>query len=575
MSRIQHRHELLSELWKIQDQFGYISQGEMQRIADALNISVIEVAGVVSFYHFFHDKPGGKYHIYLNNSIIAEHSGYRKIKKAFEEIAGVRFGVRNPNRLFSLHETACIGLSDSEPACLIDFYPFTNLTISKVNRIIGLLKAGSHPKNICDHPISEVKVLAQKGQGILFRDYIPGKGLERLKEMEPGVLLQMLVGSGLSGMGGAFFPAFIKWKSCRAVEGQEKYIVCNADEGEPGTFKDRALLQRVPGLVLEGMILAGRVVGAKEGIIYLRAEYRYLVDQLQLTINLFKEKNLLGKNILGIPGFDFNISIQLGAGAYVCGEETALLQSMEGFRGEPRTKIFFPTERGYKDKPTVVNNVETLAMAARIAEIGVEEYQSYGSKGCEGTKLISVSGDCKHPGVYEIEWGMTLREVLNVVKAENVFAVQVSGPSGELCFDQDFDRIISKTDLACGGSVMIYDYSRDLFDVLQNYNHFFTSESCGVCTPCRVGGYILKKEIEQLKAGMSDYEDYRKVYEWSNIMKSASRCGLGQTAPKAFLQAIDKKPEYFSSLLTEEHLVNVRFDLQKATQLYEDVVSKK
>ena len=245
----------------------------------------------------------------------------------------------------------------------------------------------------------------------LLREYNPGDAIHRLRGQSPESVLEEIKKSGLRGMGGAFFPIGIKWESCRKDPESPKYIFCNADEGEPGTFKDRVLLNSMPGLVLEGMVTAGFAVGSEEGVIYLRAEYKWMQEKIQHVIERFRKMNLLGRNIAGIEGFNFNIRIQLGAGAYVCGEETAMLNSIEGKRGEPRNKRFFPTERGYMQKPTVINNVETYALVSWIVRNGAEAFAAYGTEKSKGTKGFALAGQIQNTGLIEVPMGVTLREM--------------------------------------------------------------------------------------------------------------------------------------------------------------------
>jgi len=333
-----NRTGLLNNLWEFQNKFGYISENAIAQIAQKLGVSKIEIEGVVSFYHFFHRQPTGKYIIYLNNSIVSEFKGFQQIKAAFEKETGCTFGCYGENPLFSLFETSCIGLSDQEPAALINFYPFTNLTPEKIKNIIQQLKNGNSLRFISSNPTSKIQYIPADDKTIFFRKYDMGISLKKLKNHSPNEILNLISVCNLEGRGGAFFPTSKKWKSCKDSDSPKKFIICNADEGEPGTFKDKSLLNNLPGLMIEGMIIAAYVTGATNGFIYLRAEYKYLLEKLETTLHEFYENKLLGNDILGIPKFNFNIQIQVGAGAYVCGEESALIESLEGKRGEPRIK---------------------------------------------------------------------------------------------------------------------------------------------------------------------------------------------------------------------------------------------
>jgi [NiFe] hydrogenase diaphorase moiety large subunit len=566
----KERAALLDNLWRYQKQSGYIRDEDVAECAERLGISQIELEGIISFYHFFHRKPTGQFTIYLNNSIVAETKGYHRVKEAFERETGRTFGRQDLGDRFTLFETACIGLSDQEPAALINFYPFTNLNSLKVRQIIAKLKQGVSVEELCDEVSDNIQYYPAPDKTVFLRDYHPGIAVAKLKNMTPEEVIAAVKASKLSGMGGAFYPTGRKWEQCRSHEENPKYIVCNADEGEPGTFKDRVLMNRMPGLVLEGMITAGYAVGASEGIIYLRAEYEWLKHKIERAIEQFRRMRLLGKNALSIEGFDFEIRIQMGAGAYVCGEETALLSSMEGKRGEPGPKLWFPVERGYFDYPTVVNNVETLCAAARIIELGPEFFLQTGTPESPGTKLLSISGDCHKPGIYEVELGTTVKKVLELCQADDPYYIQVSGPSGECITAQEQNREISKQDLRCGGSFMIFNSSRDILKILANFSDFFAHESCGLCTPCRAGNFIIKRKLNKIAKGLALPEDYEDIHEWSEVMRVASRCGLGKTATNALVMALEKFPEYFADKLDKRSDgFNKGFDEHQAVQAYE------
>ena len=569
-NQITPRTGLLDCLWDYQNDKGYISDGDVEECSKRLNISKIELEGIISFYHFFHRKPTGKFVIYLNNSIVSEFKGYERVKAAFEKATGERFGEIDGHGQFSLFETACIGLSDQEPAALINFHPFTNLNSLKVRFIINSLKKGIPVESLCDEVPDHIRYTPPDDKVIFFRAYHPGITIAKLKDMTPKQVIKEIKASKLSGMGGAFFPTGIKWEAASKQKSARKYVVCNADEGEPGTFKDRVLMRRMPGLMFEGMAIAGYAIGAKEGLIYLRAEYRWLYDKMMNTLKQFRRMGLLGKNIAGIKGFDFDIRVQLGAGAYVCGEETALLNSLEGKRGEPRTKMYFPVEVGYLDQPTVVNNVETFCAAARIIGLGADHYLSTGTPKSPGTKLISISGDCHKPGLYEIEWGTSVGQLLDLCEADDPYLIQVSGPSGDSLSMNEINRKIALDDLRCGGALMIFNTNRSPLHIYSNFTEFFKHESCGVCTPCRAGNFIIKRKLERLGKGLAREKDLDEIREWGNIMKMTSRCGLGKMATHALIGALDRFPDYFNNLLDKQSGLNQGFDDEQAIQDYEN-----
>ena len=568
--------QMLNQLWELQLQNGFINDNDIKLIAGRFDLSTIEVEGVVSFYHFFHRKPTGKYTIYLNNSIVADIKGFSRIKETFERETGAVFGSVDRTGTFGLFLTPCIGLSDQEPSALINFYPFTNLNAIRVKDIIHALKNGASPESICDAPADNIRYTPPGNKSIFFKKFMDGSALANTAKLGAEGVLEELKKTELAGRGGAYYPTWKKWKAAKDQPALPKYVVCNADEGEPGTFKDRVLINTQAKSLIEGMMICGYTIGAEYGIIYLRGEYRWLKPKLDDAIDEYRKKGLLGKECGTIKGFNFDIRIQMGAGSYVCGEETALLESLEGKRGEPRTKWFFPVEKGYLQKPTVINNVETFCAAARILEMGADEYKQMGIPGSPGTKLISVSGDCKLPGIYEIEWGMTVAELLELCEADDPFYIQVSGPSGEcISIKEKYRRIsmldlLARKDIRCGGSFMIFNKQRDLVKVLLNFSEFFKSESCGICTPCRAGNFIIQRKLERLDNGLANEKDLEELKNWSTIMKNTSRCGLGKTATNSLIFSMDKFHDYFHSKLDKDfNGLNLKFDMETATEEYE------
>jgi [NiFe] hydrogenase diaphorase moiety large subunit len=568
------RTQLLNILWEYQHKFGFISNPAISKISKDLNVSNIEIESVISFYHFFHKKPTGKHTIYLNNSIISELKGFEAVKSAFEKETGVTFNEQG-NEEFSLFETSCIGLNDQEPAALINFLPFTDLTPKKVKLIIQKIKNGENIKDFASKVKSKIQYIPKDDKALIFRPYQIGKSIKEGIKYTPQQIIDKISKSKLLGLGGAFFPVGYKWQSCKNNEDDTKYIICNADEGEPGTFKDRSILQYLPGLLYEGMILAGYATGAKEGIIYLRAEYQYLLPELEKLLETFYAENLLGKNILGIQGFDFDIRYQLGAGSYVCGAASALIESMEGRRGEPPVRMWSATKHGFKHKPTVVNNVETLAYASRIIELGEDFYLNLGTEESPGTKLISISGDVAKPGIYEIEYGTTFKELLSIEMSQATapYFLQVGGPSGDCLNSSEFTRRMCKEDLLCGGALMVFNRNRDILQILRNFMEFFKEESCGVCTPCRAGNFILTERVKKIQRGLCAKEDIDEIKQWGKIIKLSSRCGLGKSSPNSLMMALDKFPEYFNIKIAPTNQdQNVEFDMENATHEFDSII---
>lgn len=378
----------------------------------------------------------------------------------------------------------------------------------------------------------------RKGK-IIFSEYKRGGAIIKALSMKRDEILFELKESKLKGRGGAGFPTSTKWMLTAASISDEKYIICNADEGEPGTFKDRVLLIEYPELVFDGMVIAGYTIGAGKGIVYLRGEYEYLLSSLNDYLNEMRKDNLLGKDILGKEGFNFDIEIFLGSGAYVCGEETALIESLEGHRGEARNRPPYPVNTGFHGKPTSVNNVETLATIPHIILKGADWFKGVGTDKSTGSKLFSISGDCNKPGVYELPWGTTINEVLKLVDAKNTKAVQIGGASGFCYPKSQFDIKIAYEDAATGGSIIIFNENRNMLKVLKNFMEFFVEESCGQCTPCRIGNTKLLKGIEMIEKGEHTFSYINKLKELGKTMQVASKCGLGQSSPNSFLSILE------------------------------------
>lgn len=571
------RTQMLNRLWEFQRAKHYISDADITTLAKDYDISEIEVEGIVSFYHFFHRKHAGKFTIYLNNSMTSQMKGFNRILEAFERETAAKVGSTDPTGTFGLFLTPCIGLSDQEPAALINFYPFTNLNTLKVREIITKLKKGVPIEEICDHPKENIHYTTDKQPGIFFSDFKSGSAISKLVALQKVGVINKLKNTRLSGRGGAFYPTWMKWQAAADEETTPKVVVCNADEGEPGTFKDRVLLQKVPETVIEGMIACAYAIGASFGLIYLRAEYTWLHDKVEKALQKYRDKGLLGNSCGGITNFNFDIRLQLGAGSYVCGEETALLESAEGKRGEPRTRWFYPVQKGYLNLPTVVNNVETFCAATRIIQYGEDHFRSYGIEKSPGTKIISVSGDCKYPGIYEIEWGMTLGDLLDKCGAEEPYYIQESGPSGTVLTVDESDTPFAMfaefftQHIRCGGALTIFNKNRDILDILLNYADFYKQESCGICTPCRAGNYFIERKLERIKNGLASDDDIEELNQWSLIMRHTSRCGLGKTATNSLINTLEKFSDYFESIIQQDKsALNVGFDMEAAIRDYEE-----
>ena len=368
---------------------------------------------------------------------------------------------------------------------------------------------------------------------LIFEKVDPKEVLTLAYKMSPAQIIQQVLDSGLKGRGGAGFPTGLKWKYTAAVKEPEKYVVCNADEGEPGTFKDREILDRVAYKVYGGMMIAAKAIGAKKGIVYLRGEYKFLLPQLMMELDKFHK---LIKEI----GYDFKINFCLGSGAYICGEESALFESVEGGRGEPRNKPPYPTTSGVYGKPTSINNVETLVTAMMIIKHGPESYSQLGTKDSRGSKVFSISGDTPTPGIFELELGMSVQEFVNEFGDGDTKAVQVGGASGFCVPRKRFEQtVIGFEGVPTGGSMKLFNSSRSMYNVLHNYLDFFAEESCGQCTPCRVGCQQLLKGVEKVKKGEVKSTYLNELVKLADTMKVASKCGLGQSVGNAFRTIVE------------------------------------
>jgi [NiFe] hydrogenase diaphorase moiety large subunit len=373
---------------------------------------------------------------------------------------------------------------------------------------------------------------------VTFTSVDPDAGLRAAAAKSRADIIAEITASKLKGRGGAGFPTGVKWNLAAAANGEAKFVVCNADEGEPGTFKDRAILTETPDLVFAGMTIGGIAIGATRGIVYLRGEYAHMRGTLEAVLERRRQSGLLGDAILD-KDFAFDIEVRMGSGAYVCGEETALIESLEGHRGEPRNRPPFPVDTGFLGQPTIVNNVETFACVACILAKGAAWFTSIGTEKSTGPKLLSVSGDCTRPGVYEFPLGITIGELLHVVGGETAKAVQVGGASGRCVPASEFDRTISFEDLSTGGSVIVFGPQRDMLHVAKNFLEFFVDESCGQCTPCREGNGKLLEGVEMLEQGRCSAAYLGELCKLGEVMQLASKCGLGQSSPNAFLSIVE------------------------------------
>ncbi len=414
-------------------------------------------------------------------------------------------------------------------------------------------------------------------------DYIGQDGYQALSKVifdsSPGDVIEQLKISGLRGRGGGGFPTATKWNFARRTEADQKYIICNADEGDPGAYMDRSVLEGDPHSVIEGMIIGGFAIGADKGYFYIRAEYPLAIERVQKAINQAREYGLLGENILG-GKFSFDLDIRLGAGAFVCGEETALIASIEGKRGCPTPRPPYPSIKGLWGKPTVINNVETLANIASILLKGAKWFSSIGSATSKGTKVFALTGKVKNSGLIEVPMGITIREIVyeiggGVFEDKKFKAVQTGGPSGGVIPEEFLDTPVDYENLQKLGSIMgsggmiVLDEDDCMVDIAKFYLRFCVDESCGKCSPCRIGGFQMLNHLKKISKGKATYEDLVKLENICNAVKKASLCGLGQTAPNPILSTL----KYFRAEY-DEHINERRCNAKKCIDLLSFVISQ-
>ncbi len=547
---------LLQILRQVQSRYHYIPEAAIEQLSATLSIPRTQIISVIEFYSFFHLAPRGQYELLISDSITDHMLGKKSLIDYLANKLGVVVGAVREDGVVSLDNTSCTGMCDQGPAGLVNGYALTRLDRSRCDKIAGLI---NQQKPLAEWPSELFRVDDNIYKSGLLLDRQIERGAALKSTLKRGIkkTLKEIDNSGLRGRGGAGFKTATKWQFCSEEQQTERYVVCNADEGEPGTFKDRVLLNSYADQVFEGMTVCAAIIGAKQGFLYLRGEYLHLHDKLQSILEQRRQNGLLGSHILVgacpelVEGLDFDIEICLGAGAYICGEESALIESMEGKAGIPRNRPPYPVTQGYLGKPTVVNNVETFLAAAGIAVNGGDWFANIGTEKSKGTKILSISGDCAHPGIYEYPFGITIQTILNDCGANDVLGVQVGGPSGTFISNQEFDRKLAFEDLATGGSFIIFNASRNILDMVHNFTHFFAHESCGFCTPCRVGTSLLQKQLDKIVEGHGSAGDVVALEELCQLVKNYSHCGLGQTAANPILTTLERYPDLYQNRLKE------------------------
>jgi [NiFe] hydrogenase diaphorase moiety large subunit len=548
-------HALVQILRELQELQAWLPRASLSHAAEALGLTLAQVEGVAGFYRFFHTWPVGVYRVLFRDNVTDRMLGSEALMADLCRRLGVAPGRVGDDGLVSVDRTSCTGLCDQGPALLINHHHVvTRLDATRVAQMAGLIRSRVPLPQWPAHWF-EVQDNIRRADVLLGEPAAPGVALAAVLARGSESTLAEIKRSNLRGRGGAGFATGLKWELCRKAPGDAHVVVCNADEGEPGTFKDRVLLSRRADALFEGMTIAALVIGARRGLVYLRGEYRFLLEPLLAVLQRRRAVHLLGANILGHTGFDFDIDIHVGAGAYVCGEESALIESLEGKRGTPRIRPPFPVEHGYLGYPTIVNNVETFCAASHIALRGGAWWAGIGTPKSSGTKIHSVSGDCERPGLYEYPFGTRIGRILEDCGACDTQAVQVGGPSGVCLSAFEFGRRIAFEDVPTAGAFMVFDRSRDMFEVARGFAHFFAHESCGFCTPCRVGTALVVKRLDKLAQGHGSRHDIDVLFELDKLMHTATHCGLGATACNPLRDTILKfRPAY------EKHLKSLYFE---------------
>ena len=560
--------QLLQVLREVQERFNHVPPAAMDRIAARLDLPISRVRGVAHFYEFIATEPSGAYRVLFSDNVTDRMQGSSELLQRMCHRLWVEPGKPSEDGLVCVERTSFLGFCDQAPSLLVNQRPITRLDAARIDLICELILART-PLSAWPAELFGVDEQVRREGPLLSDPLQPGDAIRAAlarADHGPGgtqAVLDEIKNARLLGRGGAGFTTGFKWESCRRQPAEQRVVVCNADEGEPGTFKDRLLLTRHADLVVEGMTVAALGIDARLGFIYLRGEYRYLLESIQAVLARRREAGLLGAGIAGREGFDFDIQVHVGAGSYVCGEASALVESLEGKRGIPRNRPPRLAEKGYLGWPTIVNNVETYCTAALIQLHGAQWFCRFGTPRSSGTKLLSVSGDCARPGVYEFPFGVTVREVLQECGAGRTIAVQCGGPSGKCIGQDEFDRRIAFEDLETGGAFIVFDEGRDMFEVARHFAHFFARETCGFCTPCRVGTSLLSRLMDKISEGRGSDRDLQTIEELQQLLHGASHCGLGESAGNPLADTLQRfRPAYERRLIA--HGVEPAFDLDGA-----------
>jgi len=563
---------LLQDLVRVQYNFGFINDDTVQWLCQRHLCSTPYVKSIIDFYSLLQAEFTGEYFIYLSGNITDEMSGaiscFEQLGALFQDDSTTKSTATGKVVLGS-----CIGLSDQGPAGIINGYPVTNLSDQhQLGKICTLIRQRKPLQEWPPELFSIQDNIRQSGP-LLKHKIVAGEVLAEVLKRYPNAppkipsdFINTLEQSELRGRGGAGYNTASKWTACQQAEGP-KVVICNADEGEPGTFKDRVLLTSYLDNLIEGMTICAYSIGAKEGYIYLRGEYVYLQPLIQQHIEQRRRNNLLGKCILGSTSFDFDVFLHIGAGAYICGEESALIESLEGKRGIPRIRPPYPVTHGYLGQPTVVNNVETFCCVTWIADHSPNEFIQLGSPENAGTKLHSVSGDCAKPGIYELPMGTPVQHLLTMCDAQDQLAgVQIGGPSSRYLTPDQFGLSMDYNQVSTGGSFMVFNQSRETLDIADNFTRFFQHESCGLCTSCRVGTTLLVNSLKEIRKSGEQLTELsprtQEMHALATLINGTSHCGLGHSAGNPVLQHIPTPSP--NNAGTEPPLIEPLFDVHDA-----------
>jgi NADH-quinone oxidoreductase subunit F len=567
------RSALIPMLMYAQDEFGYISNEVIAEIAARLELRTVQVEETLEYYSMLHRKPMGKYHVQVCTNVACMLRGGNELLDRAKKRLEIGHKEVTKDGVFSLEEVECIGACTGAPAMQINYDFYENLTPATFDRLIQELDFGRraepvpvisgalHPREPGEIPVISKRWGVENSTKIdVFLQNGGYQALEKaLKQMTPESIIDEMKKSNLRGRGGAGFPTGMKWSFVPKDSPKAKYVICNADESEPGTCKDRPLMEMDPHQLIEGMVIAGRAIGSHQGFIYIRGEYRYVLDIVQGAITEAYERGYLGKNILG-SGFDYDLLIHTGAGAYECGEESALMESLEGKRGYPRIKPPFPAVVGLYGCPTIINNVETLSAVPAIILGGGEAYANLGTPKNGGTRLLCVAGHVNKPGIYEIPLGMNMKEFIygmagGITGGKKLKAVIPGGSScplltaDEIDIPMDYDSVAKAGSMLGSGGMVVMDEDTCMVDMARRIMHFYAHESCGWCIPCREGTTWLRKMLERLHAGYGREQDIDMLSELSKNILGRSFCPLGDAAAMPTISIVQKWRNEF-----EDHL---------------------